>query len=417
MSPVALISLLLAGPLRVSTQQVVTPAAKAAPDAGKLLLACWFWLASVAAAALLAWLGGAAQRSIAVAAALATVPALVCFALAPRLRGREAYAIVAVWLGAAAGLVGMSGGAGSPLLVLLAAGPLLALALFRDALWPSVSAAALAAALAIILARAFDAGSLGVFPQALAIAGVVLLIGLAMLGRSTTAHGVNSVSHSIAEVSHELRTPLTHILGFSEMIERQIFGPIGDRYVEYAGLIRSSGTHLLEMVNDLLDLSRIDAGRYDLKLEVFDARTLVEEIVRQFSLSAEKKSIALGMTTPEAPLKVRADERALKRILINTVGNAIKFTPEGGRVIVSAVSRSGAVEFDTIDNGPGIPESERARLGGAYERGASGESAEGTGLGLSLVQALAGLHGGSLHFEEAPGGGALVRVKLPILAD
>src|SRR5262249_46172264 len=138
MSPVALISLLLAGPLRVSTQQVVTPAAKAAPEAGKLLLACWFWLVAVAAAALLAWTNGAAQRPIAVAAALALTPALVCFALAPRLRGREAYAIVAVWLGAAAGLVAMSGGAASPLLVLLAAGPVLTLALFRGALWPSL---------------------------------------------------------------------------------------------------------------------------------------------------------------------------------------------------------------------------------------------------------------------------------------
>src|SRR5262249_31071086 len=158
----------------------------------------------------------------------------------------------------------------------------------------------------------------------------------------------------------------THILGFSEMIERQIFGPLSDRYVEYAGLIRSSGAHLLEMVNDLLDLSRIDAGRYQLNFDLFDLSGVIEEIVRQFSVSAEKKSIALGMTTPGGPLKVRADDRALKRILINTVGNAIKFTPEGGRVIISARAQGGVIELDTIDNGPGIPEAERARLGAAY---------------------------------------------------
>lgn len=417
MSPVALISLLLAGPLRVSTQQVVTPAAKAAPEAGKLLLACWFWLVAVAASALLAWTTGAAQRPIAVAAALAITPALVCFVLAPRLRGREAAAIIAVWLGAAAGLVAMSGGAGSPLLVLLAAGPVLTLALFRQALWPSLAAAAFAYAVGLILARAFEVATLGLFPQALAAAAIVLLVVLAGLGGRGAATNAVMASRSIAEVSHELRTPLTHILGFSEMIERQIFGPIGERYVEYAGLIRASGTHLLEMVNDLLDLSRIDAGRYELKLEVFDLRNVLEEIVRQFSVSAEQKSIVLGMITPEAPLTVRADVRALKRMLINTVGNAIKFTPEGGRVMVSAAVNGAAVELDTIDNGPGIPEAERARLGGAYERGASGESAEGTGLGLSLVRALAGLHGGALSFHEAPGGGALVRLSLPIVVD
>lgn len=416
MSPVALISLLLAGPLRVSTQQVVTPAAKAPPSAGKLLLACWFWLAAVAVAALLAWLNGTAERPIAVAAALATAPALASFALAPRMGAGGGWGIVAVWLGAAGALVALSGGASSPLVVLLAAGPLLALGLFRGALWPSIAATVAVWAAATLLAPR-GAAALGPFSIVLALASIVLLIAFAWLPREERRGGGAMAAQSIAEVSHELRTPLTHILGFSEMIERQIFGPINDRYIEYAGLIRASGTHLLEMVNDLLDLSRIDAGRYDLHMEVFDLRSVIEEIVRQFSVSAEKKSIALGMMTPEAPLKVRADMRAVKRILINTVGNAIKFTPEGGRVLVSAGVRVGVVELDTIDNGPGIPEAERARLGGAFERGATAENIEGTGLGLSLVRALAALHGGALSFEEAPGGGALVRVTLAILAD
>ncbi|MFT3726304.1 MAG: HAMP domain-containing sensor histidine kinase [Terricaulis sp.] len=311
----------------------------------------------------------------------------------------------------------LTGGAGSPLVVLLAAGPVLASIFLRGSLWPSIAGAVVVWAAAMLLSPGMSGWALGVFPGVLALAGLALLIVFASLPRSAAPAGGAMAARSIAEVSHELRTPLTHILGFSEMIERQIFGPIEARYVEYAGLIRSSGTHLLEMVNDLLDLSRIDAGRYELHLEEFDARGVIEEIVRQFAVSAEQKKIAIGMTTPDAPLRVRADARALRRILINTVGNAIKFTPEGGRVIVSAAVRGGMVELDTIDNGPGIPEAERARLGGEYERGVSGDNVEGTGLGLSLVRALAALHGGVLQFEEAPGGGALVRVKLDILAD
>jgi signal transduction histidine kinase len=225
-----------------------------------------------------------------------------------------------------------------------------------------------------------------------------------------------AMSQRIAEVSHELRTPLTHILGFSEMIERRIFGEISDRYVEYAGLIRKSGTHLLGLVNDLLDLSRIDAGKYELQMGEFDVRAVVEDVVRLSVDSADKKQITLGMLTPEAALMVRADDRALKRMLINTVGNAIKFTPEGGRVMVQASVAEGALRLDTIDNGPGIPEAERETLGHAYERGSGGARAEGTGLGLSLVRALAGLHGGALSFHDAPGGGALVRITLPVLA-
>jgi cell cycle sensor histidine kinase DivJ len=130
---------------------------------------------------------------------------------------------------------------------------------------------------------------------------------------------------------------------------------------------------------------------------------------------AEKKQIQLGMVTPETPLLVHADARAVKRMLINTVGNAIKFTPEGGRVMVVAEPRDGVLVLDTIDNGPGIPEEDREKLGQAYERGSGGARAEGTGLGLALVRALATLHRGALSFHDAPGGGALVRVTLPVL--
>jgi cell cycle sensor histidine kinase DivJ len=315
------------------------------------------------------------------------------------------------------GLVAGTGGWTSSLAAALLIAPSLALMLGR---WTRIAAigALLAFIAAGFLAPLYLGGQLGPLPAsltALALAFVGWIVGF---GRGRAANKrEEAMSQRVAEVSHELRTPLTHILGFSEMIERQIFGEVGGRYVEYAGLIRKSGTHLLGLVNDLLDLSKIDAGRFDLHIETFDVRAVVEEVVRLSVDSADKKQIALGMLTPERALNVRADERAVKRMLINTVGNAIKFTPEGGRVMVQASAVDGALTLDTIDNGPGIPESERETLGQAYERGSGGARAEGTGLGLSLVRALAGLHGGGLSFHDAPGGGALVRISLPVLAD
>ncbi len=160
------------------------------------------------------------------------------------------------------------------------------------------------------------------------------------------------IERRVAELAHELRTPLTHILGFSEMIERQVFGPVQEKYVEYAGLIRTSGAHLLELSNDMLDLSRIDAGRYSLTLERFDARDVVDEIVRASEVSAKTKAIALSTSLPETTLLVCADRRALMRILLNTIGNALKFTPEGGRVEVRAFDDQGVLVIETIDNGP-----------------------------------------------------------------
>jgi cell cycle sensor histidine kinase DivJ len=276
------------------------------------------------------------------------------------------------------------------------------------------AAAVLAYAGAAALALTEPVHALGPMPEILAVAALAFAAGLVAAARPPARAGGGAMER-VAEVSHELRTPLTHILGFSEMIERQLFGEIGARYVEYAGLIRKSGVHLLGLVNDLLDLSKIDAGRYDLELEEFDVRPLVAEVVRLSADSAERKQIQLGVVTPETPLMVRADERALRRMLINVVGNAIKFTPESGRVMVSAAAVNGALLLDTADNGPGIPEAEREKLGHAYERGSGGASAEGTGLGLSLVRALAALHGGTLSFHDAPGGGALVRIALPVL--
>lgn len=354
---------------------------------------------------------------MAAAAALALAPGLIGFILLPWIGTRwAALGLVLAWLVAAFGLVAGTGGWSSPLAAALLIAPSLALVLRR---WTRIAAiGALLAYLAAGFLAPYNLGAeLGPFPAsltALALAFVGWVVGF---GPSREAgRRDEAMSRRVAEVSHELRTPLTHILGFSEMIERRIFGDVSDRYVEYAGLIRKSGSHLLALVNDLLDLSRIEAGRFDLHLETFDVRKLIEDVVRLAVDSADKKQIALGLLTPESALNVSADERAITRMLINTVGNAIKFTPEGGRVMVQAAIVDGALQLDTIDNGPGISAEDRAKLGQAYERGSGGARAEGTGLGLSLVRALAGLHGGTLSFHDAPGGGALVRITLPVLA-
>jgi len=379
-------------------------------------LACWFWLLGVIGAGLLAWTAGAEAQTVAGAAALAIAPALTGFILSPRLgRKRADLGLVAVWIIATVGLVAGSGGVGSPLAAALLVGPAWVLVLKRAWAAEAGAAAVLGFALAAFLARFQDPLPLGMFPQILAVVSLAYAAGLLALSAGAAPAREQAVGARIAEVSHELRTPLTHILGFSEMIERQIFGELAPRYVEYAGLIRKSGNHLLGLVNDLLDLSKIEAGRYDLVRETFDARSVVEDVVRLSLDAAEKKQIALGMVTPDAALLVDADERALKRMLINTVGNAIKFTQEGGKVMVSAAVAGGALQLDTIDNGPGFAAAGREKLGQAFERGGGGVRAEGTGLGLALVRALSALHGGTLALLDAPGGGALVRITLPVL--
>lgn len=352
------------------------------------------------------------------ATALAAAPAAAGFLLLPKIKDGWAPAgLFAAWLIAAVGLAAGAGGANSPLVALFAVAPVLSRALGGRAVVEAGAAAALGCGLAEVLAEAFPSHEvLGPMPLILGLAAALFIAALLSAPAPQTIAREDMVARRVAEVSHELRTPLTHILGFAEMIERELFGPVAARYVEYAGLIRASGAHLLQIVNDLLDLSKMDAGRYDLEFERFDVRAIVDEVVRMSTDSARKKSIVLSARAPDAPLIVRGDSRAIRRMLLNTVSNAVKFTPEGGRIAVEARASGRRLLLDTIDTGPGIPEAERKRLGQPYERGASGGSAEGTGLGLALVRGLAELHGGGLSFHDAPGGGALVRIEAPIVA-
>ncbi len=349
--------------------------------------------------------------------AIAATPSLAIFLLLPALNAEwGAGLLLGIWLASVTVLVAVTGGATS----MLTAGFVVVLAqcVAVRRSWVAETGAAVALAYAAAGAIAANRGALGVdlgaWPQMMVVGYLAFSAGLMASAAGEVSRA--RIEQRLAEVAHELRTPLTHILGFAEMMERQVFGPLHDKYIEYAGLIKTSGAHLLALSNDMLDLSRIDAGRYVLTLERFDVADVVNEIIRASELSAQAKSIALSSSIGETALLVRADRRALVRILLNIVGNAVKFTPDNGRVEVRAYRDHGALTLETVDSGPGISASEKRRLGQAYERGESGLGVEGAGLGLSLVRALAVLHGGGLSFHDAPGGGAIVRVRLPVLA-
>ena len=221
----------------------------------------------------------------------------------------------------------------------------------------------------------------------------------------------------LANMSHELRTPLNAILGFSEIIAQECFGAVGARYKDYAGDIHSSGAHLLSLINDLLDIAKIEAGRMEISPNPLDAQYAFDIALKLAGSKASEKgqtlTIEVGATCP--PLY--ADERALKQILINLVSNAVKFTPSGGRIEVLATpARDGGFQIMVRDNGPGIPRDKLdtiftpfSQVDNRYDR-----QAGGTGLGLALVRGLAELHGGRAWIESDEGSGCSAFVVLPV---
>jgi cell cycle sensor histidine kinase DivJ len=225
-------------------------------------------------------------------------------------------------------------------------------------------------------------------------------------------------SRFLANMSHELRTPLNAIMGFSDMMRQRIFGPLPGKYIEYADLIHDAGAHLLDLINDVLDMSKIEAAKYELALEDFDAREPVSAALRLLRVQADEAGVQLRGVLPAEALEARADRRALKQIVLNLVSNALKFTPRGGLVTVSLAKVGGGVlELSVADTGIGIAEPDLARLGRPYEQaGDVSQQAQGTGLGLSLVRAFAELHGGDMALESRLGEGTAVTVRLPIAA-
>jgi cell cycle sensor histidine kinase DivJ len=223
-------------------------------------------------------------------------------------------------------------------------------------------------------------------------------------------------SRFLANMSHELRTPLNAIMGFSDIMRTQMFGPLTGKYAEYVGLIHESGRHLLDLINDVLDMSKIQAQRYELTLEIFDIREPVSAALRLLRVQADEAGVKLRGSLPTGLIEANADRRALKQIVINLVSNAIKFTPAGGQITVNLQAYGDILDLSVIDNGIGISAEDVSRLGRPFEQvGDTTRNIGGTGLGLSLVRAFAELHGGEMIIESRLGEGTTVTVRLPVL--
>jgi len=241
----------------------------------------------------------------------------------------------------------------------------------------------------------------------------------AFVARDAAERANRLKSMFLATMSHELRTPLNAIIGFSELMDREIYGPLGDtRYREYSGLVGRAGRHLLSLINDVLDMSKIEAGKFELHRQPFDLREVVRDCIELMREQAANAGVTLLDDTGAAPLGIEADRRAMKQILLNLMSNAIKFTPSGGRVSLRAKMGAGEMTISVEDTGIGIPADQVARLGNPFVqiRSSAGASHEGTGLGLALVRALAEIHDGRFAIESTVGRGTTVSVVIPCAA-
>ena len=231
------------------------------------------------------------------------------------------------------------------------------------------------------------------------------------------AEAANSAkSQFLANMSHELRTPLNAILGFSEVLQNGIAGPLQSRQIEYVGLIRQSGEHLLHVINEILDLARIDAGKLELHEEVINPRRLIDSCIALVTDRANAGLLHLSVEIEEDVPRLMADWTRLMEILLNLLTNAIKFTELGGSIAVIAErANDGGFRFVVRDTGAGMTPSEieiALELFGQVDAGLA-RPHEGTGLGLPLARKLAELHGGSLTIESEKGRGTTVIVTLP----
>jgi signal transduction histidine kinase len=228
-----------------------------------------------------------------------------------------------------------------------------------------------------------------------------LLIRLAEAERDLV-EAQRSRAEFISHMSHELRTPLNAVIGFSEIIERGMFGPVGhSKYVEYARDIGMAGRGLHAKIGDILEFANLEAGRYPLKPAAIDLANLANAIVEENVGRAFSRRIALEMS-PSPPTQIHADPQAVRRILVGLLTNALAYTPEGGRVRVSVASTDNACIVTVQDNGPGFRSDEASRAGNAFRRFDREGSKTGTGLGLAIAMSLAARMGGALKLASAP---------------
>jgi two-component system cell cycle sensor histidine kinase PleC len=222
-------------------------------------------------------------------------------------------------------------------------------------------------------------------------------------------------SKFLANMSHELRTPLNAIIGFSEIMSAGMFGPIGgEKYREYCADIHQSGQYLLEVINDILDMSKIEAGRIRLALEEFALDAFLSDAMRVVSARAQDKRLAV-IADIAAGVSLRADQRLLKQIVLNLLSNAVKFTSEGGRITIRARASAQSVRIAIADTGIGIPRAALGRLGRPFEQVESQltKSHQGSGLGLAIAKSLTELHGGTMRIRSRLGSGTIVQLQLP----
>ena len=220
-----------------------------------------------------------------------------------------------------------------------------------------------------------------------------------------------------AGVSHELRTPLNAIIGFSDMMRSRLFGPLPGKYAEYADLIHDSGQHMLDLIGDVLDLSKVEAGKYDLHYGHFDAADVIRSSVKMTRPAADAGAVEIAVNIDSGEeLLIEADRKAVRQILLNLLSNAIKFTPRGGTINVDAKASGDRLHMSVSDNGRGMSKEDLARVGEPYRQGESSAMTDerGSGLGLSLVKSLTELHGGDFDIGSELGKGTEVTIDLPL---
>ncbi|MGB3811487.1 MAG: ATP-binding protein [Parvibaculum sp.] len=235
--------------------------------------------------------------------------------------------------------------------------------------------------------------------------------------RDQATDASRSKSEFLANMSHELRTPLNAIIGFSEALERELFGPVGNpRYREYAEDIHDSGVHLLNLINDILDLSKIEAGHFTLHEDDADLDAIVASACRIVRHRAQQAAISIEIALPTPTVSLVADERAMKQVLINLISNAVKFSSDRSTVRIEAHVRAEGLRIAVVDTGIGIAEDDIPKALAPFTQidGTLSRTHEGTGLGLPLAKHLTELHGGALTIKSAPGEGTTVYVDLPL---
>jgi signal transduction histidine kinase len=223
-------------------------------------------------------------------------------------------------------------------------------------------------------------------------------------------------SEFLANMSHELRTPLNAILGFSEVLLERMFGELNDKQAEFVQDILGSGRHLLSLINDILDLSKVEAGRMELHCAPFNLPLAIESAVSVVRERASRHGIALHLAVDDALGEIVADERKVRQTLLNLLSNAVKFTPEGGKIEVKAALAGNWAEIAVRDTGIGIATEDQATIFEEFRQvgGPRTQALEGTGLGLALAKRFVELHGGTIGVQSAVGTGTTFTVTLPL---